>query len=271
MKKDMSRSSQDIRSAIVENKMVAPDIYLLTLNAKAISAVARPGQFAMIKVTDVHCNDPLLRRPLSIHNISADKIQFLYKVLGRGTEILAASKSGMEIQCLAPLGNGFKIPSGGSKSHCLVGGGMGIAPLLFLAKHIRESQPGDTVHVLLGARNKKELIAVEDFSRVGISELKIATDDGSEGHLGLVTELLDKGVWSKDEVNVYSCGPEPMMKAVAGICQKRGWNCQVSLEALMACGMGACLGCAVSQKGLGEENYLHVCSDGPVFSAQEIW
>ena len=270
MKKDMSPSSQDILSVIVENEEVAPDIYLLTLEAKGISAVAKPGQFAMIKVTDVHCDDPLLRRPLSIHNVSADKVQFLYKVLGRGTKILAASKSGMETQCLAPLGKGFTIPSS-VKSHCLVGGGMGIAPLLFLAKHIRESQPGSPVHVLLGARNKKELIAVEDFSRVGISELKIATDDGSEGHLGLVTELLDKGVWSKDEVNVYSCGPEPMMKAVAGICQKRGWNCQVSLEALMACGMGACLGCAVSQKGLGEENYLHVCSDGPVFSAQEIW
>lgn len=269
MKKVMSRSSQDILSVIVENKEVAPDIYLLTLKAKAISAVAKPGQFAMIKVTDVHCDDPLLRRPLSIHNISEDKVQFLYKVLGRGTKILAASKTGMEIQCLAPLGKGFNIPSG--KSHCLVGGGMGIAPLLFLTKYIRKNQPESAIHVLLGARSEKELIAIEDFSREDVDKLEIATDDGSEGHFGLVTELLEKEIWAKDEVNVYSCGPGPMMKAVASLCQKRGWHCQVSLEALMACGMGACLGCAVSQKGLGEENYLHVCSDGPVFSAEEIW
>jgi len=266
----MPRPSQDILSAIVENKEVAPDIYLLTLRAKTISAVAKPGQFAMIKVTDVHCDDPLLRRPLSIHNTSKDTIQFVYKVLGRGTKILAASKPGMEIQCLAPLGNGFNI-SPGDKPHCLVGGGMGIAPLLFLAKHIRKCQPESAIHVLLGARNKKELIAIEEFSKADIDELGIATDDGSKGHFGLITELLEKEIWSQDEVNIYSCGPEPMMKAVAGLCHKRDWQCQVSLEALMACGMGACLGCAVSQKGLGAENYLHVCSDGPVFNAGEIW
>lgn len=268
MKKDIHRSSLDMLSAIIENKEVAPDIYLLTLKSRDISAVAKPGQFAMIKVTDVHCDDPLLRRPLSIHNISEDKVQFLYKVLGRGTKILAASKTGMDIQCLAPLGNGFNISS--VKSHCLVGGGMGIAPLLFLAKHIRKNQPESAIHVLLGARSKKELIAIEAFSRVAVDKLAIATDDGSDGHFGLVTEILENETWPKD-VNVYSCGPSPMMKAVAGLCQKRGWHCQVSLEALMACGMGACLGCAVSPKGLGEENYLHVCSDGPVFNAEEIW
>ena len=269
MKKDMSSSSRDILSAIVKNKEIAPEIYLLTLKAKAISTVAKPGQFAMIKVRDSHCDDPLLRRPLSIHNISGDTVQFLYKIVGRGTKILAAAKPGMEISCLAPLGNGFNIHS--NKSHCLVGGGMGIAPLLFLAKYLRKNLPGSPVHVLLGARTKKELIAIEDFAGLDPEGLEIATDDGTAGHSGLVTELLEKKVWSPGEVNVYSCGPEPMMKAVAHLCQKRDWHCQVSLEALMACGMGACLGCAVSQKGLGAEKYLHVCSDGPVFSAGEIW
>ena len=269
MKQDMSSLSRDILSTIVVNKEVAPDIYLMTLEAKPISTVAKPGQFAMIKVGDSHCDDPLLRRPFSIHNISGDTVQFLYKVLGRGTQILSAAKPGMEISCLAPLGNGFNILS--NKSHCLVGGGMGIAPLLFLAKYIRKNQPGSSVHVLLGARTQKELIAIEDFASQNLDGLEIATDDGTAGHYGLVTELLEKQAWSTGEVNVYSCGPEPMMKAVAHLCQKSKWHCQVSLEALMACGMGACLGCAVSQKGLGAKKYLHVCSDGPVFSAGEIW
>ncbi|MBC8318182.1 MAG: dihydroorotate dehydrogenase electron transfer subunit [Desulfobulbaceae bacterium] len=262
---------RDITSIIVENREVNPKIFLLSLNTSDLDiwSEAEPGQFAMLKIADMSCDDPLLRRPLSIHNVRDGKIQFLYKVLGRGTLLLSQAKPGTALRILAPLGNGFSISN--SKTHCLVGGGMGIAPLLYFARKMKEQQPSNTIKVLLGARTKNELIAVQDFTEPGLYDVKIATDDGSEGHHGLVTDLLDGINASPGDMTVYCCGPHPMMKAVSNICRKKEWKCQISLEALMACGMGACLGCAVPKKGIGIQEYLHVCSDGPVFKAEEIW
>lgn len=260
---------QDITATIVENKRVGPEIFLLSLKGSDAWTGAEPGQFAMLKIADTLSNDPLLRRPLSIHNVTGGKIQFLYKVTGRGTHMLAQAMPGTPLRILVPLGIGYVVS--GPKTHCLVGGGMGIAPLLYLAHTMRERHPTDSLHILLGARTKEEILSGQEFKKAGLSVLKIATDDGSAGHFGLVTDLLEEMKVAAEEMAVYCCGPEPMMKAVSRICLEKGWQCQVSLEALMACGMGACLGCAVRKKGLGLQEYLHVCSDGPVFRAEEIW
>jgi dihydroorotate dehydrogenase electron transfer subunit len=148
-----------------------------------------------------------------------------------------------------------------------VGGGVGVAPLLFFAHELLKTMHRDKVTVLLGARTKEELTAVtRDFEQMGLVA-KIATDDGSLGHHGLVTELL-QDLAEKDFLSVSACGPYPMMRAVAGQCAARGWRCQVSLETMMACGVAACLGCAVRK--VGEPGYAHVCKDGPVFAAEEV-
>jgi dihydroorotate dehydrogenase electron transfer subunit len=264
-------SSKDITAEVIENVEVGPGIFRLSLDAPQICCQAAPGQFAMIRVNSSQkSTDPLLRRPLSIHNISRDNVQFLYKVLGRGTEMLTVAKPGDRVTVLAPLGNGYSINK--AKPACLVGGGMGIAPLLFLAEVMDKAQYIERFAVLLGARNKSELLAVESFKKLSKADIKIATDDGSSGHSGFVTELLSEMNDQEKKLNVYCCGPEPMMQKVASVCAQRQWGCQVSLEAIMACGMGACLGCAVNKKHiLDQDGYLHVCSDGPVFEAERIW
>lgn len=245
-------------------ELLAPDICRLTLNAPDIAAAARPGQFVMLRTT---CGqDPLLRRPLSIHQTSDDGgVQIVLKVVGRGTDLLARLQSGDIVEILGPLGQGFRIKE--HREHCLVGGGMGIAPLLFLAHWLlqkckMEKEP----IIILGARNRVEIEPfVADFQHTDL-QVHIATDDGSLGHHGLVTDIV-KRMYLQSEDMVYSCGPKPMMAALSLYCHAGQVPCQVSMETVMACGMGACLGCAVAVRAGG---YAHVCSDGPVFDAQEL-
>ena len=245
---------------IVRSESIATDVVRLTLNAPEIMAAAMPGQFVMIQVAPA--KDPLLRRPFSIHQISREGyLQILFKIVGRGTELLAKYRIGEKLLLLGPLGNGFGITEGKA---CLVGGGMGIAPLLFLAS--RCLQQGVAPIVILGARNREELIPlVSDFKNLGL-EVQAATDDGSFGHHGLVTDVL-KNMNLDSTFTVYSCGPRPMMAAIHHLCLKENIHCQVSVETVMACGMGACLGCAVPLRAGG---YAHVCSDGPVFEAGDL-
>lgn len=269
MKKHLP-SSIDSVSTVIDNVEVGPDIFLLTLKTKDHLNSVIPGQFAMIKVGSATSDDPLLRRPLSIHNITEGKLQFLYKIMGRGTEILSTKIQGDTLTVLAPLGTGYTVDK--EKISYLVGGGMGIAPLLYLAKLLNQKTLQDRFTVFLGARNKSELLAEKQFRQLSKADIQIATDDGSAGHFGFVTDLLESLEGPGDKPDVYCCGPEPMMKKVADICARRQWNCQVSLEAIMACGMGACLGCAVRKANSPmESSYLHVCSDGPVFNAERIW
>ncbi len=243
------------------------DICRMTLRSPEISSAAKAGQFVMVKVGDEQSSDPLLRRPFSIHCIENESISLLFKVVGRGTEMLANVGIAEMVDLVGPLGNGFTVPK--HSIHYLVGGGMGIAPMLFLAKQIKSTDDTAQVVALIGSRNKQELVAVEEFEAVtGGVDVRIATDDGSFGHHGLVTELLENVVAG----TVYCCGPWPMMKAVAQICRNKKIACQVSLETMMGCGVGACLGCAVqSAHHLAEGNYLHVCKDGPVYEAERVW
>ena len=242
---------------------LAADVYRITLFAPAISDAAQPGQFVMVRVVDQF--DPLLRRPFSIHQRCADgSLRLLFKVVGKGTDILASVQVGDLLDVIGPLGRGFTLHSQGPV--CLIGGGMGIAPLGFLARELQKNEREcGSDHVLLGARNREEVrLFANEFSALGYS-VQVATDDGSMGHHGFVPELLAEVLLEVGQV--YTCGPYPMMRTVALQCREADVACQVSLEARMACGLGACLGCTLP--GV-KQQYVHVCRQGPVFPAGEV-
>lgn len=251
------------KTQIIRIERFTEDIFRLTLESPEIAAVAKPGQFVMIRTGN--SSDPLLRRPFSISQTSNNQhFQVLFKVVGRGTALLAHCREGEFLSVLGPLGNGFTIDN--RNCNCLVGGGMGIAPLLFLAKTMLRKYPANPPIVVLGSRNREELTTlVYDFAELGLSA-HTATDDGSLGHHGLVTEVLETLDLSSDCTH-YVCGPHPMMTAVHLFCKKRNYVCQVSMETSMACGMGACLGCIVP---VVKGGYGHACTDGPVFDAKEL-
>jgi dihydroorotate dehydrogenase electron transfer subunit len=251
------------KAEIVRSEKLAAEIYRFTVKAQDIAAEAKPGQFVMIRVGEGL--DPLLRRPFSVHQvIEGGLIQILFKVVGKGTEQLSRLKTGMWLDILGPLGRGFVIGTG--QKHCLVGGGIGIAPLLYLVKGLLKKNEPATIKILIGARTKDEIDALaHDFGSLGL-EVLTATEDGSLGIKGLVTDLMSSMPGSPDMI--YSCGPHPMLRAVAGVCNAKNWQCQMSLEAIMACGLGACLGCTVLRADM--QGYVHVCKDGPVFNAEEI-
>lgn len=262
----MSQFQQKVE--LVCSDRMTEDVVRLTFNAPTIAVHARPGQFVMVQTSPG--KDPLLRRPFSIHQVTSDGyLQILFKVLGKGTDLLAQVRAGEQVSLLGPLGNGFTL--GLPETACLIGGGMGIAPLLFLATRFLQQSSSDNVArkmptVILGARNRAELEPlVDDFQELGIDVLA-ATDDGSFGYHGLVTDVLKKLNLSPS-AGIYCCGPRPMMAAIAHLCQIENRACQVSVETVMACGMGACLGCAVPLKAGG---YAHVCSDGPIFEAEKL-
>ena len=251
------------KSIIVHREQLTGDVFRLTVHCPRIAAAAQPGQFVMVRAGETL--DPLLRRPFSIHKVTGDgKLAVLFKVIGKGTRLLAAAMPGERLDVIGPLGSGFAPDPGGP--HCLIGGGMGIAPLYFLAQHLLISGHGAAnPPVLLGAQTQAELLLLaQEFSELGYPVLT-ATDDGSLGHPGLVTDLLDALL--AEVRQVYVCGPLPMMRTVAGKCGQAGVACQVSLEAHMACGLGACLGCTFPASSGG---FHHVCKEGPVFRAEEV-
>ena len=214
----------------------------------------RPGQFAMLHLfPGFEQRDPLLPRPMAIYRREADELEFRFKVVGRGTRALAALQPGDPLAVVGPLGNGFALPAGPA---VLVGGGTGIASLLEIAG----AAPGP-VTVALGGRSRAEVLGLEDFEALDV-ELRVATEDGSAGRRGLVTELLDL----RAEHEVLACGPHGMLAAVAGLARKAGAPCRVSLESPMACGFGICLGCVVST----HEGLRYVCTHGPVFDAETL-
>ncbi len=254
---------------VMENRLLAPGMMLMRVKARSIAETAQPGQFVMIRAGEADCLDPLLRRPFSINDVNRGRgtVDLIYKIVGRGTRIMATWRPTRTADLIGPLGSGF-LPA--SAPHILVGGGLGIAPLLFLARTLMEANNGAwDGHVLLGGRNGAELTPLADLFPALGSGPKCATDDGSRGHHGLVTDLLEAVPATG---TVYCCGPLPMMAAVAAICAERGHACQVSMETVMACGIKACLGCTVEAAATNSKGgrYLHVCQDGPVFAAEEI-
>jgi dihydroorotate dehydrogenase electron transfer subunit len=236
----------------------------LTMRSTLIAGAARPGQFIMIRPSERH--DPLLGRPFSIHQTTGSgTLQIYFNVVGRGTAILASARVDDELDLLGPLGKGYRLVK--EAPACLIGGGLGIAPLLFLAKERgRGGHHTADDRIILGGRSRADVEPlVEDFTQFGLS-LHCITEDGTFGEKGLATDLLITHPLSTDTV-IYGCGPQPMLAALYGICVKSGNPCQVSVESVMACGMGACLGCTVMGH---DDNYVHVCVDGPVFDARDL-
>jgi dihydroorotate dehydrogenase electron transfer subunit len=250
-------------------KPVAPDIYLLRFNSGPIAALARPGQFVMVRPTKF--SEPLLPRPFSIHRLRGDQVELLFKVVGQGTKQLADLKKGDLLEVRGPLGRGFNFTV--DQNPILVAGGMGVAPLLFLAETWKQSQKNNqkgSLRLFFGARNKAELLGLKEFERAG-AEVFAATEDGSYGRKGLVTRLLSTTIKNPSpNQTLFVCGPNPMLKAVRNWAVQKGISCQLSLETRMACGLGACLGCAVARKKGTKIAYVNVCQEGPVFDAQEV-
>ncbi len=256
---------------VLWNNEVAPSYMHIGLEGEKASAVAMAGQFIMLKADDR--SDPLLRRPFSIHQVIKKEgktigIELLYKVVGTVTDRLSHMKPGDMIDLVGPLGNGFQI-SPKNKKTVILAGGIGVAPVVFLASRlIEENIPPADISIYLGGRTKQDILCTDYFNSLGINVFP-ATDDGSLGHKGLVTDLFIEALKKETPDMVYTCGPHPMLMAVATIANKKSIPCQLSTETLMACGMGACLGCAVEECD-NEHEYMHVCINGPVFYADTI-
>nr|WP_280121641.1 dihydroorotate dehydrogenase electron transfer subunit [Duncaniella muricolitica] len=213
-----------------------------------------PGQFVQVAA-----NTPgvFLRRPISINDVNYDQntIDLLIRKAGKGTSTLVALKEGDKLNILLPLGNGFSLDVASGSRLLLIGGGVGVAPLLYLGRKLKEA--GHKPEFLLGARSAADLLELDDFAAIGT--VHVSTEDGSMGEHGLVTH---HSALEGNIDTIYCCGPAPMMKAVASIARERAINCEVSLENMMACGLGACL-CCVENTVKGN---VCVCTEGPVFN-----
>lgn len=249
------------RVTVLANERVATGVGLLTLRAPRIAERVAPGQFVHLRIE--RAADFILRRPFSVHAITRDGgIRLLYQILGRGTLALAEKRAGDEMDAIGPLGTGFRIPEGAAHA-LVVAGGLGVAPLALLVEVLAER--GVAVTAAVGAPSAGRLLALETLER-DARRLLVATDDGSRGERGFVTSLVE-GVLTSDRPDVaYVCGPEVMARMVAAQCAAAGVPCQVSLERLMACGVGACLSCVVTTAA----GLARACCDGPVFHAEEV-
>jgi dihydroorotate dehydrogenase electron transfer subunit len=244
---------------IKENHRLNNDFFILELKGNDYLPILKPGQFVQAKVED--SPETFLRRPLSIHDVDIEKniIKILIQVAGKGTEKLSNLKPGEILNLIYPLGNSFSLPA--ENAHILlIGGGCGVAPLLFLGKYLKSK--GYSPEILLGFKNSDRIIEFDEYKRIG--PVYLTTEDGSKGEKGFVT---DHPVLKEHHFDhICCCGPESMMKAVAGYCLNNDIICEVSLENLMACGFGVCLCCVVNTV----DGNVCTCIDGPIFNINKL-
>jgi dihydroorotate dehydrogenase electron transfer subunit len=262
---------------LIEQEAVAHQTFRMKLHSPAIAREAQPGQFLMLQVREG--NDPLLRRPFSFHRIDPEAgcVEILYRVVGRGTWLMSRMGPGEMMSLIGPLGNGFQLGAARAGPIFIVAGGVGIAPLqeLMLRLSAAEGQSGnDVLHLFYGARTADELLSPERLEAPGL-RIHWSTDDGSLGFKGYVTQLIEQVVREEGirPVMVFACGPLAMQYRVALWAVREGVESQLSLESIMACGFGACLGCALpafNPENPASDHYLHVCKDGPIFSSGTI-
>ena len=262
---------------ILSNFEVSPGYWRMRMTAPPECASARPGQFVMVRVNGAI--DPLLRRPFGIFDVGTyvpvqsgaqeqPYLEMLYRVVGKGTAMLATLHKTDLLDILGPLGKGFDLGDAADEK-LIVGGGVGLAPLYLLAKELVK---GSKVRLFAGGRTRDDILCTTEFERLGV-ECYTATEDGSLGECGLVTEALVRRLDAlKGQAAIFACGPHGMLNAVAGIAAERNIPCQVSLEGYMACGVGACLGCVAPGHSHSHENpdYRCVCTEGPVFESGEL-
>lgn len=250
---------------VLRHDNVAEGHYRLTLRAPALAASSVAGQFCMVQVVDAYV--PFLRRPMCFERITPDGVTILYKVEGEGTRLLSRIRAGDVVSIQGPLGKGFALDCNFAR-HIIVSGGIGVAPFPALAEALKR-ECGKAPEVVLAARTKNLIICEEDFRAMGC-EVHIATDDGSAGVKAFACDMLARLAPGPD-TRVYVCGPMVMMRTTSDVAIAAGADCLVSLEAQMACGDGACLGCVVEATVESEgERMVRVCWDGPVFDTRVI-
>lgn len=262
---------------ILSNAEVSPGYWRMRMTAPQEFSAATPGQFVMVRVSSAI--DPLLRRPFGIFDVGVHTpaqsgavaqpyFEMLYRVVGKGTALLASLHETDLLDILGPLGSGFNLGSPDDEK-LIVGGGVGLAPLYLLA---RELVKQSDVRLFAGGRTRDDILCITEFERLGV-ECYTATEDGSLGECGLVTEALLRRLEAiKGRATIYACGPHGMLNAVANIAAARKIPCQVSLEGYMACGVGACLGCVAPGHDHSSDtpDFRCVCTEGPVFEAGEL-
>jgi dihydroorotate dehydrogenase electron transfer subunit len=286
----ISSFSHDLKSLTLE----------LSDRAAECFAQAKAGQFVQLACRDLEnsrCPTPLLRRPFSIAQITTDKqrvrLEIIYRILGPGTNWLSRRTTGETIDLLGPLGNGFTLPNENNRKAILLGGGVGLPPMFFLADQLTKAGHKQ-ITALAGARSKDQFIGslclesynpskplipqpvIEQLNRSGTNCI-FATDDGSVGYHGLIVDALDQYLAAQEDpsgIDLYACGPDGMLRAISVLAEKFDLPCQICMEAYMACGIGLCQSCVVQVKSQTEKetkpNYKLVCTNGPVFDSRSI-
>jgi len=249
-----------ILAKVISNQEYIPTIYNMVIEAPNAFESAYSGQFAAVRCGSG--TTAILRRPLSICDATADTMRLMYQAKGKGTAMLAELKAGDMVDLIAPIGKGFRFEQD-MEGAVLIGGGIGIYPLLMLAKQLKNP------HVFLGFRDKSLVHMVDEFEAVG-ARVEVSTDDGSFGFNGRVTELATEHIIQNGCGTIFACGPKPMLKAVQELAFDFDLPCQLSMEERMGCGVGACLGCACKTRKGEDWEYKHICKDGPVFDAKEV-
>jgi dihydroorotate dehydrogenase electron transfer subunit len=259
--------------SLLDNRDLGAGHYLAAFDAPQIAARVRPAQFVMVRVRQG--TDPLLARPFSVARVGVGRsrptVELLYKIVGRGTTLMAEMAAGARVGMVGPLGNPFPDPTHPDSRVFLVAGGIGIAPFPLLAAALREK--GFSMSLLYGARSAPDLIGRDLLPKEGV-EVRLATDDGSAGHHGPVTELLDReldGLPAEERRRSvsYVCGPTPMMVAADAILERYQAGGHFSVESLMGCGFGVCLSCVIPLREgpTAYGGYQRICVDGPTFPA----
>ncbi len=253
---------QDVSATLIDIRPLAQGYHVLTLKAPALAAEAQPGQFVHVRIPNLEASR--LRRPFSIYDAdpASGTLFVLYKVVGFGTRHLAELPIGTTLQVLGPIGKPFPLHPEGMPY--LVGGGYGVAPLWFLATRL----PRKGI-LFVGGRTAADILEVERFREAGW-EVRVATQDGSQGTQGLVTAPLDEALAENPNAELYACGPDGMLRAVGERAMQYGIKGWLSLDKHMVCGVGACLACVQKINASEGERLVRVCVDGPVFESREI-
>ncbi len=244
---------------VLENRTINKDYYVLEVKSPVSTEGILPGQFVEMLVKNTR--NAFLRRPISIYDVNPERNSFelLIQIVGEGTQLLSELKAGDKVDIIYPLGKTFSTLDAGKKA-LLIGGGVGVAPLLYLSRKLKAANVES--HILIGGRGTDNIIETDNFEQY--SKVYVSTDDGSMGEKGFVTQ--HSIMQDMDFDMIYTCGPDPMMRAIAAMAQEQNIECEASLENMMACGIGACL-CCVTPTTSGHQC---VCTDGPVFNTKVL-
>jgi len=260
---------------IITNDEIQDDCFLMKVRTSSLFETPQPGQFVMVRIAGL--NDPFLSRPISVYAFMREAnfctVELLYRVVGKGTQIMAGLIEGSYLEINGPLGNGFETANL-KENIILISGGIGIAPLSMLMESLRRTVRHSSAAIMMytGFQNKAAVVGLDKMRGI-CRDVNVCTDDGTLGSKGFVTQHFQKDLkkWTPEKTSIFACGPREMLKALATILNKSKFHCQVSLEERMACGTGACMGCAVAVKDKeGAFAYKRVCADGPVFHLSDI-